>query len=75
VVLAIKEKRNTDFCGVYELYYHDKVKRECFMSQHVTEQMVAGANSHKKKFISLKSYLRSLRQKPDQGSAEMQQRY
>jgi hypothetical protein len=30
VIKAIKEKRNTDFCGIYELYYHDKMKRMCF---------------------------------------------
>ncbi len=29
IVQAIKEKRNTDFCGVYELYNHDKIKRKC----------------------------------------------
>jgi hypothetical protein len=29
VIKAIKEKKNTDFCGIYELYSHDKLKKEC----------------------------------------------
>jgi len=29
VIAAIKEKKNTDFCGVYELFYHDKLKKNC----------------------------------------------
>jgi hypothetical protein len=27
---AISEKRNIDFCGIYELLYHDKLKKKCF---------------------------------------------
>ncbi len=30
VVKTIKDKKNTDFCGVYELLYHDNLKQECF---------------------------------------------
>ena len=29
IIKAIREKKNTEFCGVYELLYHDKVKSEC----------------------------------------------
>ena len=29
VVQAIREKKNTDFCGIYELFNHDKVKKLC----------------------------------------------
>lgn len=34
IIKAIKDKKNTDFCGVYELFYHDKLKQECFKIQH-----------------------------------------
>jgi hypothetical protein len=30
IIKAIKDKKNTDFCGIYELYNHDKLKKECF---------------------------------------------
>lgn len=30
VIKSIKEKRNTDYCGIYELYYHEKLKKLCF---------------------------------------------
>lgn len=30
VIKAIKEKKNTDFCGIYELLNHDKLKTKCF---------------------------------------------
>lgn len=33
VIKAIKEKKNTDFCGIYELYSHDKLKKECLNIQ------------------------------------------
>lgn len=33
IIKAIKEKKNTDFCGIYELYYHDKLKKECLNIQ------------------------------------------
>jgi hypothetical protein len=26
----ILNKRNTDYCGAYELIKHDKLKKECF---------------------------------------------
>jgi phage gp16-like protein len=34
IIKAIKDKKNTDFCGIYELFYHDKLKQECFKIQH-----------------------------------------
>lgn len=34
IVKIIKDKKNTDFCGIYELYYHDNLKKECFKIQH-----------------------------------------
>jgi hypothetical protein len=32
-VKAVKEKKNTDFCGIYELINHEKLKKKCFESQ------------------------------------------
>lgn len=33
IVKAVKDKKNTDFCGIYELYFHDKLKKECLNIQ------------------------------------------
>jgi hypothetical protein len=33
VAKAIQEKKNTEFCGVYELLFHDQLKKQCFQSQ------------------------------------------
>lgn len=33
VIKAIKDKKNTDFCGIYELFFHDKMKKECLNIQ------------------------------------------
>ena len=30
VIRNIREKKNTDYCGMYELYYQEKLKRDCF---------------------------------------------
>jgi hypothetical protein len=34
IIKAIKEKKNTDFCGIYELLYHDKMKKDCLNIQN-----------------------------------------
>jgi hypothetical protein len=46
VIKAIKEKKNTDFCGIYELYSHDKLKKECLNIQQKRndDDMFGGAS-------------------------------
>ena len=34
----ILNKRNTDYCGAYELMKHDKLKSECFKIESITGQ-------------------------------------
>lgn len=36
IAKQIKEKKNTDYCGVYELLIHEKMKKKCFETQDTT---------------------------------------
>eukprot|EP00347_Sterkiella_histriomuscorum_P016119 403354418 len=63
IVRCIQEKRNTDFCGIYELYYHDKIKRECLSQQQAQQR---GQLATPKRFKSLRSFI--LYQKAQQSS-------
>lgn len=40
----ILNKRNTDYCGAYELIKHDKIKNECFKTKksHASEAKKEG---------------------------------
>ena len=38
VVTAIKKKKNTEYCGIYELMYHDTIKKDCFKKGTLEEQ-------------------------------------
>lgn len=51
MVKNIKEKKNTDFCGTYELMCHDKMKKSCNLA----------LNSHKT-MLNFKNY-QPIRQK------------
>ena len=46
----ILNKRNTDYCGAYELMKHDKLKNECFQiaGQQQEEEKKEGEGSSKK---------------------------
>ena len=48
---AISEKRNTDYCGIYELLSHEKLKKKCF-EEHKAKEI----DQQNKKFRTLKSY-------------------
>lgn len=57
----ILNKRNTDYCGAYELMKHDKLKSECFKISSITGQSgqtkieTDAAEGKKKKQGKLKS--------------------
>jgi hypothetical protein len=50
VVKTIKDKKNTDFCGIYELYYHDNLKKECFKIQHQGEEGATGSGAYEEEY-------------------------
>ncbi|CDW76900.1 snf1-related protein kinase catalytic subunit alpha kin10 [Stylonychia lemnae] len=60
VLQSIQEKKNTDYCGVYELFYHDKIKKECFQQQNTNIELKQD-KQHRKQFKSLKSLIFSQR--------------
>ena len=47
----IRDKKNNEICGIYELMYHDKLKKECFNEMKETEKHLH------QKFNSLKTLL------------------
>jgi len=40
IVEAIKHKKNTDYCGIYELMYHEKMKKDCFKTVTIEEELL-----------------------------------
>lgn len=45
----ILNKRNTDYCGAYELMKHDKLKNECFKIKGKDNQNMSDDENGKKK--------------------------
>ena len=44
----IMNKRNTEYCGAYELMKHDKIKHECFKTTKMKLNMVSSEASSKR---------------------------
>lgn len=51
----ILNKRNTDYCGAYELMKHDKLKSECFKISAITGKAHDEDKNDKKKQGKLKT--------------------
>jgi hypothetical protein len=63
VVKSIKEKKNTDYCGVYELMHHNKLKNECFEEElRKKENPAVLDNYSNSQFKSLKQFFIHTRQ-------------